>query len=224
MIMNGKISRKPKDQLIGEKSVEALKEPAPTRVPLTADQQALAMRYLPLAKSLAKKLKLDWPNESDEFDSAACLALVEAAQSYNPNRNVRFATFARFRIWGALRDVQRALIASGWHDDIENAPLLNSLLSEIEELGCCVIGSTPDRPVGEEDEMVEAVEAWLRKLPPKHAEACRQIYLNDRTQSDAAKIIGCSKSRLSYLHKESLERLNEAWHARSEKQREFMLP
>jgi RNA polymerase sigma factor (sigma-70 family) len=209
---------------VGKGSGKLPEQPATTRAPLTPEQQALAVRYLPLARSLAKSLKQDWPTESDEFDSAACLALVEAAQSYNPNRNVRFATFARFRIWGALRDVQRALIASGWRDDIENAPLLNSLISEIEELGCCVIGSTPDRPVGEDAEMVEAVEAWLRKLPPKHAEACRQIYLHDKTQSEAARIIGCSKSRLSYLHKESLERLNEAWHARSEKRREFMLP
>ena len=47
--------------------------------------------------------------ERDEFESAACLALVEAARSFDPTRNIRFATFARFRIRGALVDVGRVM-------------------------------------------------------------------------------------------------------------------
>ncbi len=116
--------------------------------------------------------------------------------------------------------MQRALIAQGWQDDVENSPLLNYWLSEVEETGCNVVGSTPDRPVGEDFETTEAVEAWLRKLPPKHAEACRQIYLFDKSQGEAAEVVGCSKSRLSNLHKESIGRLKEAWLARSEDERD----
>ncbi len=74
--------------------------PEKVRGPLTAAQQELAERYLPLAKSLAKPLKLAWMSEAAEFDSAACMALVEAAQSFDPSRNVKFATFARYRIRG----------------------------------------------------------------------------------------------------------------------------
>ncbi len=73
------------------------------RHPLSAVQQGLAVRYLPMARALAKPLKRTWPSESDEFESAACLALVEAAQSFDETRNVKFATFARYRIWGALQ-------------------------------------------------------------------------------------------------------------------------
>jgi RNA polymerase sigma factor (sigma-70 family) len=206
-----------------DEAIDDRAEVTRVRGPLTAAQQELAERYLPLAKSLAKPLKLAWMSQAAEFDSAACLALVEAAQSFDPSRNVKFATFARFRIRGALRDVQRALIAQGWQDDVESSPLLNYLLSEVEETGCNVIGSTPDRPVGEDFETTEAVEAWLRKLPPKHAEACRQIYLFDKTQSEAAEVVGCSKSRLSNLHKESINRLKEAWLARSEDERAMLL-
>ena len=53
-----------------------------------------------MAKSLAKPLKKNWPVEGEEFESAALMALVEAAQSFDPARNVKFATFARYRIWG----------------------------------------------------------------------------------------------------------------------------
>ena len=59
--------------------------------PLTEDQRELACRYLPLARKLAKPLKSMFIQWKDEFDSAACLALVEAARSYDPSRNIRFA-------------------------------------------------------------------------------------------------------------------------------------
>lgn len=65
---------------------------------LTVEQQELAKSYLPMARSLAKPLKKAWPAEKEEFESAALLALVEAAQSFDPSRNVKFATFARYRI------------------------------------------------------------------------------------------------------------------------------
>jgi RNA polymerase sigma factor (sigma-70 family) len=176
---------------------------------MTGEQQALARKYLPLARSLAKPMKKAWPNEHEEFDSAAQLALVEAAQSFDPTRNVKFSTFARYRIGGALRDVQRGLIAAGWRGDLENAPTLTSLTHDSELCGR-VLNTTYDRPAGEEDEAVEYVESCLRKLPKKHAAACREVYLNGKTQAEAAEAIGCSKSRLSYLHKEGLEMIKEA--------------
>jgi RNA polymerase sigma factor (sigma-70 family) len=180
------------------------------RVALTAEQQGLAGRYVPMAKSLAKPLKTAWPLEGEEFESAALMALVEAAQSFDPSRNVKFATFARYRIWGALRDVQRSLITAGWRGDVEHAPTICSLTYDAEEHGS-VLNSEPDPPIGQELEAIEFVEHWLGKLPAKHADACRQIYIHGKTQSEAAETMSCSKSRLSYLHKEALDLINDAW-------------
>jgi RNA polymerase sigma factor (sigma-70 family) len=194
----------------GDESDEPLMKERSRRAPLTTDQQRMAAHYVPLARALAKPLKTSWPMERDEFYSAAMLALVEAAQSFDPERNVKFPTFARYRIWGALRDVQRRLITSGWRAELENAPNLNSLTLDAEEYGC-VLGAEPDRPIGEELESNEFVEHCFSKLPAKHAEACRQIYLHGKSQSDAAAAVGCSKSRLSYLHKEALDMINDAW-------------
>jgi RNA polymerase sigma factor (sigma-70 family) len=198
---------------VGNKKTKLLKKKKRTRArraPLTGDQQGLALRYLPMAKALAKPLKAAWPVERDEFDSAACLALVEAAQSFDSSRNVKFATFARYRIWGALRDVQRSLIAAGWNGDMENAPIMSSLGVGMEEHGL-VLGAEPDRPVEETVDAIDAVEYWLRKLPKHHAAACRQIYIHDRNQAAAADAMNCSRSRLSYLHRESLEMLNDSY-------------
>src|SRR5205807_753874 len=88
--------------------------------PLTEEQRELAAQFLPLARKLAKPLKTMFAQWKDEFESAACLALVEAARSYDPSRNIRFATFARFRIRGALMDVGRVMGLSGWEADREN--------------------------------------------------------------------------------------------------------
>ncbi|MFO0949857.1 MAG: sigma-70 family RNA polymerase sigma factor [Isosphaeraceae bacterium] len=184
--------------------------PARRRERLTPTQQDLAARYVPMARALAKPLKTAWPVEGEEFESAAMLALVEAAQSYEPERNVKFATFARYRIWGALRDVQRRLVTAGWRGDAEHAPSITSLTYDAEENGR-VLGAEPDAPVGSDIESDDFLEAWLRKLPSKHAAACRCIYLEGKNQVETAEALGCSKSRLSYLHKESMEILNDAW-------------
>ncbi len=163
-----------------------------------------------MAKSLAKPMKRTWPNEWPEFESAALLALVEAAQSFDPSRNVKFGTFARFRIWGALCDVQRSLIMAGWNADFLHAPSVFSITSDSEEHGR-VLFSEPDPPVGEDAESAEFVDAWLRKLPPTHESACREIFVNGLNNCEAADRLRCSKSRLSYVRRESLVLLKDAY-------------
>ena len=183
------------------------------RKPLTGGQQELAVKYMPLARSLAKPFKLSWPGSRDDFESAACLALVEAAESFDPDRNVKFATFARHRIWGALRDVQRGQVPMGWRCDPGAAPFVGPMPMEAERRGR-VLGMEEEEPVGHELESVEAVEVLLRKLPERHAAACRQIYLHGKSQHEAARDLGCSQSRLSFLHREALSILDGSWGAR----------
>jgi RNA polymerase sigma factor (sigma-70 family) len=183
---------------------------ASPRRPLTAAQQELARRYLPLARRLTWPSRVAWPASRDEFESAALMALVQAAQAYDPTRQVKFATFARLRIIGALRDVQRRWTPAGWRSDPAHAPLIGPLQSD-SELNGRVLNTEPDPPAGWETESAEEVEAWLKKLPPRHAAACRQIYLHGKTQTEAAEALGCSQSRLCCLHREALAMLNGTW-------------
>lgn len=181
------------------------------RKPLTAEQQDLAERYLPMARSLSKPHKRIWPSEWEEFESAAMMALVEAAESFDASRNVRFSTFARLRIIGALRDVQRRMGHTKWRVDDAHSVQDGTDVAALEAYGE-VVNTTPDPEVGQDLEHSDAVEAWLRKLPPKHAAACREIYLNGCSQVEAAGRLGCSQSRLSYLHREALAMLNGTWY------------
>ncbi len=180
------------------------------RSPLTVAQQSLAMKYLPLARSLAKPYKLSWPTHRDDFESAACCALVEAAGTFDPERGVKFSTFLHHRVWGALRDVQRSLVALGWRCDPAHAPLITGLPRDPEGKGR-VLGADTMDPVGQGIEDEEAVEILLRRLPSKHARVCRQVYLHGKSQHEAARDLGCSQSRLSFLHREAMSILNGSW-------------
>lgn len=75
----------------------------------TDSPNALIARYSTLARNLARPYCRHFPEWSAEFTGAALLALVEAAQRFNPNRGVGFPAYARRRINGALID-ERAKI------------------------------------------------------------------------------------------------------------------
>jgi Sigma-70 region 2 len=77
------------------------------RVLLTQEQRALAVRYLPLARQLSRRLYATSPTRPEELHATACMALAEAARSYDPLRKVGFGTYARHRIRAALREFQR---------------------------------------------------------------------------------------------------------------------
>jgi RNA polymerase sigma factor (sigma-70 family) len=178
--------------------------------PLTPPQRAMAEQFLPLARALARPLKQMFPHWKDDFESAACLALVEAARSFDPERNIRFATFARFRIRGALFDVGRSMSLAGWEGDHENAPDLVRLTPLNEEFGI-VLNSVRDPEVGADVDAIDAVEQWLRKLPRRHAEVCRRYYIDGKTQAEVAGEMGVSQSEITRIHRQSLDLLSEPY-------------
>lgn len=183
------------------------------RTPLTAAQRQLASSYIPLAKNLAWPYRVNWPSAKEEFESAALMALVEAAEAFNPTRSVRFSTFAKHRIRGALLDVQRRMILWGWRkrkDIPDELPAWEPLPSCPEESGR-ILGCEPEGPVGADIEMFDEVENWLRKLPPRNAAACREIYVHGHTFTETARRLGYSQTRVSFLHSQAMAMLNGTW-------------
>jgi RNA polymerase sigma factor (sigma-70 family) len=156
-----------------------------------------------MASALAKRMDGLLPGETDELESTAYLALVEAAQMFDPSMSVNFATYARHRIRGALRDLRRLMVSAGWRGGPAHYPVFQKVGNDLEKYGQ-VIGINPDRPVGTEIEATDAVEDWLSRLPRAHAAACRLIYINGKSQDETAAIVGCSKSFLSRLHHEAI--------------------
>jgi RNA polymerase sigma factor (sigma-70 family) len=170
---------------------------------LSDEQRQLATQFLPLAQKLARNYRYRQMHQRDEIESAAYMALVEAALYFDPARNVNFATFARHRIRGALRDYHHRVCVDHWRGDLPERPVFRRLGKGGEHHGE-VLGIQPDRPIGYEIESIESVEDWLRRLPLVHAVVCRYIYINGKSQEEAAALLGCSKSFLSRLHREAI--------------------
>jgi RNA polymerase sigma factor (sigma-70 family) len=183
-----------------------------TRIGLNDDQRGLATRYLPMAKSLANAIQTPQQIERDELRSTAYMALVEAARTFDPFRKVNFATFARHRIRGALRDYMRFSLSENWRGEKTLRPAFQSLFRKAELHGR-VLGVTRQAPAGTELDSMEAVERWLQRLPETHALACRLIYLGGKRQDEVAQLLGFSRSHVSRMHTEALSFLIEDFKA-----------
>jgi len=183
--------------------------PHRARPALDDDQQGLATRYLPLARSLARRMKNSIQNADDDFQSTAFLALVEAAQSFDSSRGVGFASFARHRIWGALCDLRREFINKVQRGGGEVETVLTNLSKRYRTNSQMVIGVKPDDPVGSKLESLDTFENWIGQLSRLQAEAFRHIYLDGKTQKETAALVGCSKWWLNRIHSEGLRSLQE---------------
>jgi RNA polymerase sigma factor for flagellar operon FliA len=123
---------------------------------------------------MARQVARSVPGARDELRSAAYLALVEAAQSFDSSRNVDFATFARHRIEGALRNVRRHEIRSASCRTPAMTRDVGIVTRDLES-GSWVLGATPAEPVGSHLEELELVQTWIRKLPRLQSQAFRHI-------------------------------------------------
>jgi RNA polymerase sigma factor for flagellar operon FliA len=75
----------------------------------TAEVEALVREHLPLVGYIARETSSRLPRhlDSDDLTGAGALALVQAAQSFDPSLGVPFARFANTRIRGAMIDQMR---------------------------------------------------------------------------------------------------------------------
>lgn len=204
----------PQTESVDAEARRAASGPRPRRrrSRLNEEQRALAARYMALARRVARPYKRAWPSHWEEFESASLLAVVEAAESFDRSRGVRFATYAYHRIRGAMRDVQRELLARSRPMDFDSDFPIGSgdRFAQAGRVGR-VIGVEADPPVGSELEGLDQIDRWLRRLPSRWAEVCRLIYMHGKTQTEAARELGMSQSRLCCIHRASLEMLQHDW-------------
>jgi len=76
-----------------------------------AAREHLIVAYAPLVKFVAGRVGAGLPSSVDPGDlvSSGVLGLIDAVERYDPQRGVKFETFATYRIRGAIYDGLRAL-------------------------------------------------------------------------------------------------------------------
>lgn len=102
------------------------------------------MEYLPLVKHLARRIltKLPPSIELNDLIGAGVIGLLDAVDKFNPDRNVKFKTYAEIRIRGAILDSLRAL-------DLASRGLREKA-HKVEE-ACWQIEQAKGRPAADEE-------------------------------------------------------------------------
>lgn len=73
------------------------------------ERQRLAEKYIPLARTIAKKYKVKYPSRKDDFESEALFALTDSAMRFDPERNQSFSNYVKHRLGWAMVDVEREI-------------------------------------------------------------------------------------------------------------------
>ncbi len=169
--------------------------------------------YRPLVESMA--CKYDWAAMRDDLVSAGNEGLLKAANAFDPNREARFATYARFWVNGALLkclNLNRNIVkpVPG-----ENAPeffSLNKAVNRIDEPD----GDTWQDRLTNDDEMeIITLRNFLRNLLHKNSsvfdERERSILevrcLLDKPREELARKLGVSPERIRQIEMRALEKV-----------------
>lgn len=188
-----------------------------TAEPLNETQRDLAARYVPLGMAIAREFSAGWGWIQDEMESAAMMALVDAARCFDPSFNVKFATYARRRISGYLCDAKRkylqahyrrnsASCADGEWFAVKNlSNMSNSEMLDLDEK----IAIHPDRNLfGPDFEVHDTLDSCFQKLPGRHREVMRSIYFDkSSSMEEIASQHKVTPDRLVILHRQSLNML-----------------
>ncbi|MBI2838006.1 MAG: FliA/WhiG family RNA polymerase sigma factor [Acidobacteria bacterium] len=92
------------------KSAEAVPARRPGRTRLTArEREAMILEHLPLIKYVVHRIGARLPPQVDREDliQAGILGLIDAIEKFEPDRGIKFKTYAELRVRGAILDSLR---------------------------------------------------------------------------------------------------------------------
>lgn len=121
-----------------------------------AEKNKFIEKYIPLAKIIASRIYNRLPQHLDkgEIESMAFLGLIDAVEKFAPEKEIKFQTYAEWRIKGTILDGLRKM------DDIprgmrKSLKLMDKITKEFELLN----GRLPD-----DDELSKAMEIDVETL------------------------------------------------------------
>jgi RNA polymerase sigma factor for flagellar operon FliA len=126
-----------------------------------AVREVLVEHYLPLVRLVAGRLALGLPNqvELDDLESFGLFGLLEAIERFDPNRGVKFETYATTRVRGAIID---GLRAETW------APALRQKARQLEEVESRLESQLGREP--SEEELAEGLGLTVHELHRRRSE------------------------------------------------------
>jgi len=207
------------------------------QTPPTSSNDAVK-RYAPLVRSIARRLSMKLPKHYDFNDlvSDGMVGLLLAIERFDPNRGVKFETFATYYIKGAILDNLPKLpkVPKAQEDVIYDSPEdvetdSANLFNRVTNLAYSYIlsldapsGSDGDESfnllsqLGEADTVQRDIEfeqlqktlTWvIEQLPHQERTTLKLYYFQKMPFNEIGKKLGLSESWVSRIHKRALEQL-----------------
>lgn len=204
-------------------------------VPTNNDEAV--QRYLPLVRSIARRVSMKLPKHYDFNDlvSDGVVGLLLAIERFDPERGVKFETFATYYIKGAILDNLPKLPKVKkkqevvYNDPEEVQADSANLVSKVTTLAYSYILSL-DAPsggdgdetfnllnqLGEADSVQRDIEfeqlqktlTWvIEQLPTQERTTLKLYYFQQLPFNEIGKRLGLSESWVSRIHKRALEHL-----------------
>lgn len=190
---------------------------------VTAEQERLVNAHLGWAKNHARKLIkttfLPGCVLVDDLWAYGCLGLIDAAKRFDPERGVKFKTFAQYRVIGAMHDGLRemdwmprglrAKVKAGEHPEVHKFSL-DIPCSEQAESFSDPLEVPVNRSLQDATESRELAATAIKKVFGKHRAAIRKFFFEHKTMTQVGDEMGLTESRISQIVKEALEIMREA--------------
>ena len=156
--------------------------------------------YHALLHHLARRLRLPGVSmPEEELVQAGYVGLMRAALRFDPDRGVRFISYAVSWALGEMRAALRAAF---------EAPQMRAVsMDAVSPEGDRTLGELlPDDGVSE-----EAIELRLAlaRLDAQQRQVIALRYFEDRTQAEAARLLGSSQAQVSRVERRALDCLRE---------------
>lgn len=212
------------------------KEQKPT-VEVPTNSNEAVKKYLPLVRSIARRVSMKLPKHYDFNDlvSDGVVGLLLAIERFDPERGVKFQTFATYYIKGAILDNLPKLPkapkekAPKYADPQEVEADSSALYKKVTQLTYSYIlsldapsGSDGDESfnlmsqLGGQDEIQKDIEfeqlqktlSWvIEQLPTQERTTLKLYYFQKLPFNEIGKRLGLSESWVSRIHKRALEQL-----------------
>ena len=201
-----------------------VRRPSPAPCSAQANQHSeRLLELLPQVRFIARRIHRHLPRHVpvEDLYQAGVLGLLDALRKFDPQRRVRFESYMKFRIRGAILDELRSL---DWSP--RELRRQGRRLEEAHQSLCSQLGREPSA-----EELAAAARISVRKLESLRNELrglelsslqATAVTTDDGTEKDRGSLVACPESigpQSMFAHKESRERLAEAIESLPESER-----
>ena len=183
-------------------------------------REALINRYAPLVKYEAFKIK-SYLNmnivytyvikniiDFGDLVGFGFFGLLYAVERYNPNKDIKFKTYARLRIKDAIYDELRKMLPSIRYYDITEYILRFSIIS-LNEISRYIENKITPEYLLEKKEIKKEVIDALKKLPQREYEVLELYYYEWLTLKEISNIFRISEIRTYKIYRKAMQDLKD---------------